>query len=88
MVTSENTDDKLAKLRWRCRRGMLELDMILQKFFDEEYAHMSQSKQDIFADLLEENDQDLHSWLLGKEFPENAKYQDLIMVIRHIYAEA
>lgn len=72
------------RIRWACRRGMLELDKILLQFFENEYLQMSKMMQEKFVELLKENDQDLHLWLLGSDLPRDGKYQDLIMMIRFI----
>ncbi|HSH40813.1 MAG TPA: succinate dehydrogenase assembly factor 2 [Arenicellales bacterium] len=61
----------LSKLRWRCRRGTRELDVVLQRFLDETYPHLDQAEQDAFASLLEQQDPDLAAWILsGKAPPE------------------
>jgi antitoxin CptB len=53
-------------LRWACRRGMLELDVLLGNFLEEAYLSLPKEEQDIFCQLLQENDQDLFMWLTGK----------------------
>lgn len=92
MVTSKdgesNIANKLAKVQWRCRRGMLELDVMLQSFASEIYPNLPAPKQQLFEDLLEAADQDLQRWLVGSEACSNSKWQDMILVIRHMYARA
>lgn len=61
----------LDRIRWHCRRGMLELDIILQKFFDEQYLLLSITDQKIFEDLLACQDQELYSWLIGNKSPQD-----------------
>ncbi len=53
------------QIRWACRRGMLELDQFLMRFFDDCYDGLSAAEQNTFVLLLEEADQDLYNWLLG-----------------------
>lgn len=55
------------RLRWACRRGMLELDVLLGNFLEEAYITLSDRDQEIFVALLERNDQELFMWLTGKE---------------------
>lgn len=88
MVTANDSENKLSKVRWRCRRGMLELDVMLQKFCDAVYTSLSPEKQQLFEDLLESADQDLQRWLVGTEPTSNPKFQDMILVIRHMHAMA
>lgn len=57
----------LAKLRWQCRRGMLELDLLLQSFLENVYEKLSETEKKSFALLLEQQDQDLYEWLIKRE---------------------
>ncbi len=86
MAIANDLENKLAKVRWRCRRGMLELDVMLQSFCDAAYSGLSPLKQQLFEDLLEAEDQDLQLWLVGSEACSNPKWQDLILVIRHMHS--
>ena len=47
------------RIRWRCRRGMLELDLILQHFLDEQYPQLPPVEQQAFEALLQLQDEDL-----------------------------
>ena len=66
--------------RWRCRRGMKELDFILNRFLDAEYAALSFSSKELFNDMLAEEDMLLWYWLSGKTKPEKAhiQFKDLV----------
>lgn len=66
--------------RWRCRRGMKELDFILNRYLDATYGHMSAETKLLFNDLLEEQDMLLWYWLSGKQFPvdEHQKFAHLV----------
>ena len=88
MVTVNDSENKLSKVQWRCKRGMLELDLMLQDFCNEVYLSLSPEKQVLFEQLLECEDQDLQRWLVGNEPASNPKLQDLILVIRHMHAVA
>jgi antitoxin CptB len=66
---SENSI-KLAKIKWACRRGMLELDFILTEFLASGVGTLSSSEQDEFLTFLENADPDLYSWLMGFRQPE------------------
>jgi antitoxin CptB len=71
------------QLRWSCRRGMLELDVLLGNFLEEAYVSLSESDQTTFVDLLSENDQDLFNWLTGRQPPQNPKLAQMVEKIRH-----
>ena|SRR5450631_639 len=57
----------LGKLRWRCRRGMKELDVLLTRYVDEEYARAAPADQAAFRQLLDFQDPVIHAYCLGRE---------------------
>ena len=69
------------RLKWASRRGMLELDLILQPFVEKVYPNLNSELQNDFADLLLCEDQDLFSWLLSREEP---KAENLLLMVRMI----
>lgn len=56
-------------IRWQCRRGMLELDLLLLDFFDHSYHLLSAEEQKDFIALLAFSDQQLYGWLIGRDEP-------------------
>lgn len=74
-----------SKLRWACRRGMLELDVLLGKFLEEAYLSLSPEDQNLFVKLLESGDQDLFVWLTGKETPSDP---ELLLMVKKIQEHA
>lgn len=70
------------KLRWRCRRGMKELDLLLQDYLDARYPTAPPREQRLFAELLELQDPELHAWLLGRESPADPGMAAVIDQIR------
>jgi len=41
-----------SQLRWQCRRGMLELDIVLSGFLETDYPQLTPAQQQAFAELL------------------------------------
>ncbi len=74
---------KIAKLTWACRRGMLELDVLLGNFLKEAYSNLAPADQTLFEDLLQCTDPELFRWLLGSEIPEAEKIKKITDMIRH-----
>lgn len=72
----------IAKLRWNCRRGMLELDLLLLPFLEKVFPNLSQQDQAIFEQLLACTDQDLYGWLIGHEQPTDPQLADMIKRVR------
>lgn len=61
--------DLQRRLRWQCRRGLLELDLLLTRFLDERYAALDPVDQVMFHDLLKQPDPVLLRWFQGQEVP-------------------
>jgi antitoxin CptB len=59
----------LGRLRWRCRRGMKELDILLTRYLDNRYGAASAQEQKAFQALLETQDPVLYAYCLGSERP-------------------
>lgn len=73
---------RLARLRWRCRRGMRELDSLLLRFVDGAGTTLGETELMTFEAILELPDPVLHSYLLGRSAPTDAATVDLIERIR------
>lgn len=71
------------RLRWKCRRGMLELDLVLLSFLDKHYDALTEQQKKTFEKLLEEQDPTLHSWFMRQAIPEDKEIADMVEYIRH-----
>jgi antitoxin CptB len=72
----------LDRLRWQCRRSMLELDLLLERFLAAGYADLSQEQRILFAELLQTPDPELFEWLSGRRQPELPEFEALVALIR------
>lgn len=66
-----NSEQK-ARVKWACRRGMLELDVLIMPFFEQCFDDLSETEQQAFIDLLACDDPDLFTWLMGHGRSENS----------------
>lgn len=73
--------DKAKKLRWQCRRGMLELDMMLMPFVDGAFSSLNAQQQADFETLLSYEDSQLFPWLMLRERPDDPKMAAMVDVI-------
>ena len=64
--SSPLTPHALGRLRWRCRRGMLELDLVLARFLGENYTQLTTQQQQEFEALLELEDHELWQRVCGE----------------------
>lgn len=70
------------RLRWACRRGMLELDVLLGNFLEEAYLNLPAKQQILFVKLLECNDQELFDWLTGKKQSADGDLSLMVEMVR------
>jgi antitoxin CptB len=75
-------DTEYARLKWRCRRGMLELDLLLQPFVVEVYPTMTDDEKLQFHTLLDMQDQELLECLMLQQTPEDRALDHVIRKIR------
>jgi antitoxin CptB len=73
-----------SELKWRCRRGMLELDILLNSYLDKNYSTMSPQQGDVFSEVLDYPDQVLFDLLLGNMQSSDASVNVMISEIRRI----
>lgn len=76
------SDPNFSRLRWRCRRGMRELDRILEGFVDRNYSSLSQAEKLKFVEFLELPDPDMHAYLVGNAEPVDFELARLLKRIR------
>jgi len=70
------------RLRWRCRRGMKELDVLLERFLDRHYCGASAEQQAAFARLIELPDPELAAYLLGDAVPPERRLAELVRWVK------
>jgi antitoxin CptB len=69
------------KLRWACRRGMLELDILLAPFVEDGYDALSLEQKQVFEQLLACDDPDLFAWFMGHGKAANPAIQQMVDTI-------
>lgn len=74
-------EDKKKRLQWQCRRGMLEIDLLLKRYLSNSYSNSDEIDRGLFESLLAENDQQLFLWLTAQEIAP-VKYLHLIEKLR------
>jgi len=76
------TETTLSQLRWRCRRGMLELDLLLNDYLNENFSKLDRQQLQLFESLLEYPDAVLLDLLLGNIQASDAGLAEFISTIR------
>lgn len=81
-MTTPNNHEHKGKLQWACRRGMLELDMLLQPFAEHVYPTLSADEQTNFRALLQCHDNDLFQWLVANNNVTVTRFIPTVQAVR------
>jgi len=68
-------------MRWASRRGMLELDLVLEPFVSARYATLSDDDKIRYRDLMLCEDQELFGWFLGRQVPDDPELATIVHTI-------
>ena len=71
-------DEEHKRMRWASRRGMLELDLILEPFVREAYTVLDSSGRQRYRALMECQDQELFGWFLRREEPADPEIASIV----------
>lgn len=74
-----------AKIKWQCRRGMLELDLILNRFISTHLEQLNSKQLSAFEQLLTYPDPDIYCWLMGEQVPFEQELIDIVTFIQLQY---
>jgi antitoxin CptB len=75
------SDQELNRMRWAARRGMLELDLVLEPFVNARYASLNEQDRERFQQLMICEDQDLFGWFLRREKPADEELAAIVSQI-------
>ena len=81
---SEADDIELRRLRWKCRRGMRELDQLLARYLERKWRQSPEAERAVFLRLLETEDDRLWHWFMDHERADDAEIQTLVERIRSL----
>ena len=73
---------KLDKVRWHCRRGLLELDLILERFNEQHLTGLDADELARYTELLAFPDNDLLDLLMGRVPPPDTRYATVLQMLR------
>ena len=75
---------QLERARWRCRRGLLELDLTLQRFVDAHYVSLGEAECRQFEMLLDLSDNDLWDMIALRKKPEGTGPEDILSLLQAV----
>ncbi len=67
-----------SQLVWQCRRGSLELDILLTRYLEQRYDVAPATEQATFRQLLSLEDQQIFQYLSGQTEPDTVEITDLV----------
>lgn len=73
---------RMNRIRWRCRRGMLELDLLLQRFSRQHLERLDAGELGVFEELLELTDTDLCDVVMERATPAERRFQPVVEMLR------
>ena len=62
---------------------MRELDLLLNRFLDQDYARLDSRAREAFASLLDTPDPDLYAWILGRQ-PAPTEFRKLVEQLQRL----
>ncbi|MGL4475379.1 MAG: succinate dehydrogenase assembly factor 2 [Shewanella sp.] len=72
----------ISRVKWACRRGMLELDVLFQPFVNEQYECLTVEDKLCFIRLLTNEDPDLFAWFMGHELCSDPELAAMVVKVR------
>ena len=78
----KNGMKEFERARWRCRRGLLELDIVLQRFMDQYYTQLDESGLEQFERLLALPDNDLWDLITARQANTDDQWQQVLELLQ------
>ena len=73
---------ELSRLRWLCRRGMKEMDLLMVRYLEDVYPSASSAEQQAFESILQMQDPELYDLILGRTISSDSTIAHVIEVLR------
>lgn len=80
-MTGEIPAEEINRMRWASRRGMLELDLVLEPFVVARYAGLDERDRRRFQQLMSCEDQDLFAWFLRRERSDDEELNAIVSTV-------
>jgi antitoxin CptB len=76
------TTEELNRLRWQCRRGLLELDLVLERFLEKHSDRMQGERLAAFQALLAYTDDELWDLIRARTECRDARFAEVVQLLR------
>jgi len=71
------------RLRWQCRRGLLELDLVLERFLEQHGGRLQGERLSLFRTLLTSTDDEIWDLIRGRTECRDARLVDMVQLLRN-----
>tara|TARA_B100000929_G_C15190434_1_gene312071 strand:+ start:252 stop:482 length:231 start_codon:yes stop_codon:yes gene_type:complete len=72
-----------SKLKWKCRKGVRELDILLSKYIETSYDLLSSKEKDIFVEFIEKDTYEILDILMNKKNVNN-KFLNIVEALKSL----
>ncbi len=83
MISTVRAMNETNELRWKCRRGMRELDLMLLYYLEHDYPGADEEAKQAFEKILDMQDPELYFLILGKSEIDDPAIIDVIEALRN-----
>ncbi|HAG96135.1 MAG: hypothetical protein CMK83_23390 [Pseudomonadales bacterium] len=82
-MSDHNTtqEEHIRRLRWHCRRGIKEVEVLLLPFFEEKYPALDEDDKKLFEKLLDQHDVEMFEWFTHRSKPEAADLARIVSMV-------
>jgi len=70
------------RIRWHCRRGLLELDLVLHHFLETRFRQLTSEQKDAFTRLLDLPDNDIWDLVVGRAHTDDDGCAEIVGMLR------
>ena len=74
---------ELNRLRWKCRRGMKELDIVLTHYLENSFAQASDTEREAFETILDMQDPELYFLLFCKVSSDDKEIANIVTLLQN-----
>ena len=72
-----------SQVKWKCRKGLRELDILLSKYFEEKYSHLTDEDKLVFLEFIELDTYTILDMLTNKT-TEDVKYKNILLALKSL----
>ena len=72
-----------SQVKWKCRKGLRELDILLSKYFEEKYPYLTDEEKLVFLEFIELDTYAILDMLTNKAI-DDVKYKNILLTLKSI----